>query len=70
MTESIPSDRRTDADDDLREAGDDLSRGADRAADKVGDAAERAKDDAAGIGHKVSDAVEDVIPGDSDQDGH
>jgi len=70
MTESIPSDRRTDVDDDLREAGDDLSRAADRAGDKVGDAAEKAKDGASSVGSKVSDAVEDMIPGDSDRDGH
>lgn len=70
MSESISSDRRTDVDDDLREAGDDLSRTAERAGDRVGDAAERAKEGAEGIGHKVSDAVEDMIPGDSDHDGH
>ena len=70
MTESIPSDRRTEADDDLREAGDDVSRAADRAGDKLGDAAERAKEGAESVGNKVSDAVEDMIPGDSDKDGH
>ena len=70
MTDSIPSDRETDADDELREAGDDLSRGADRAADKVGDAAEKTKEGAKSVGEKVSDAVEDMIPGDSDRDGH
>ena len=70
MTESIPSDRRADADDELREAGDDASRAADRAGDKIGDAAERAKDAAASVGHKASDVVEDMIPGDSDKDGH
>ena len=43
---------------------------ADRAGDKIGDAAETAKDGAESVGHKVSDAIEDVIPGDSDRDGH
>jgi len=70
MTESIQSDRRNDADDDLREAREDVSRAADRAGDKVEDAAKKAKDEAAGAGHKVSDAIEDMIPGDSDHDGH
>ncbi len=32
--------------------------------------AEHAKDGASSIGHKISDAIEDVIPGDSDRDGH
>lgn len=70
MSESVPSDRRTEADDDLREASDDVSRAADRAGDKLGDAAERAKEGATSVGQKVSDTVEDMIPGDSDQDGH
>ena len=30
----------------------------------------RAKEDASKVGHKLSDAIEDVIPGDSDGDGH
>ena len=49
--------------------------------DKASDAARRAKEDVKGvartaadktesIGHKVSNAVEDMIPGDSDRDGH
>ncbi len=33
-------------------------------------AADRAKDDVSSVGHKISDAIEDVIPGDSDRDGH
>ncbi len=33
-------------------------------------AADRTKDDASTLGHKVSNAIEDVIPGDSDRDGH
>jgi hypothetical protein len=70
MSESTPIDRSRDADDDLREAGDDVSKAADRAGDKIGDAAEKAKDGAESVGQKVSDAIEDVIPGDSDRDGH
>ncbi len=66
--ERTPSTTRTD--DELREAGDDFSRAADRTADKVGDAAGDAKDAAKSAGHKLSDAVEDMIPGDSDADGH
>ena len=49
--------------------------------DKARDAARRAKEDVKGagrtaadktesVGHKVSNAVEDMIPGDSDGDGH
>jgi hypothetical protein len=70
MSESVPSSRRTEADDDLGEAGDDVSRAANRAGDKLGDAAERAEEGAASVGRKLSDAIEDAIPGDSDQDGH
>jgi hypothetical protein len=58
------------AEDELREAGEDTARAGDRAADKVGDAASDAKDAATSAGHKLSDAVEDMIPGDSDGDGH
>jgi len=61
---------QTRTEDDLRDAKDDAARAADRAGGKVGDAAERAKDDAGSVGHKVSDAIEDMIPGDSDKDGH
>jgi len=43
-------------------------------ADDVGDAARRGgeetKEKAASVADRVSDAVEDVIPGDSDNDGH
>ena len=66
MSESISSDRR----DDLDDAGDDVSRAADRTEDKLDNAAERTKDGAERAGHKISDAIEDVIPGDSDNDGH
>ncbi|MEO7370777.1 MAG: hypothetical protein ABI949_07420 [Ilumatobacteraceae bacterium] len=49
--------------------------------DKARDAASRAKQDvegagrtaadkAEGMGKRISDAVEDMIPGDSDHDGH
>ena len=69
MTESISSEHQ-DTTDELREAGDDASRAADRTGDKLGDAAEHAKDGAEKVGHKLADAIEDVIPGDSDGDGH
>jgi hypothetical protein len=43
-------------------------------ADDVGDAARRGaketKEGAESVADRVSDAVEDVIPGDSDNDGH
>lgn len=82
MTESIPSDSRTDADDNRRDAGDDVARlielpgdKADRVGDEVGDASERAEDDATSVdqlsvGHQVPDAAEDREPGDSDKRGH
>ena len=46
----------------------DMSGAAERAKDETKEGYDRAKDEA-GAG-KVSDAVEDVIPGDSDRDGH
>jgi hypothetical protein len=70
MTESTQSDRRDEASDDLHDAAHDASRTADRTRDDLDDAATRTKDDAARVGHKVTDAVEDLIPGDSDGDGH
>ena len=39
-------------------------------ADEVGDAARATKNKAKGAWDKTTDAVEDVIPGDSDGDGH
>lgn len=60
----------TRTDNKLRDAGDDAKRAAERAGDKMEDAGERAKDDASRVGHKVSDTIEDMIPGDSDRDGH
>lgn len=42
-----------------RNTGDDAARGA-----------ERAKEDVKSVGHRVTDALEDVIPGDSDGDVH
>ncbi|MEO5634620.1 hypothetical protein [Gaiella sp.] len=45
--------------DDLREAG-----------DKAGDAVDTTADKAKEVGRKASDKIEDMIPGDSDGDGH
>jgi vacuolar-type H+-ATPase subunit H len=70
MGESDRTNSPTRVETDLHEAGDDVEEAGERAADKVGDAADRAKDEASRAGHKLSDAVEDVIPGDSDGDGH
>jgi hypothetical protein len=61
---------RTGTVDDLHGAKENVSRSADRATDKLGDAADRAKDSASKAGHDLSDVVEDMIPGDSDRDGH
>lgn len=47
----------------LREGEDDLG---DKASREAADAKEGAKS----VGDRVTDAVEDVIPGDSDHDGH
>ena len=55
MTDRIPTDDTTDLDDEAREVGDD-----------VADAEDGVRD----LGDKASDAVEDLIPGDSDRDGH
>ena len=48
---------------DVREGADDLGDAAKRGADKV-------EEDAKSLTDRVTDAVEDVIPGDSDKDGH
>lgn len=50
---------KEDGGDALGDGKDDVRRSADHAADKVGEA-----------GRKASDAIEDMIPGDSDGDGH
>ena len=69
VDESTRSDN-TQLDDDLREqaheTADDAKQAKDKAADKAGDA----KDELSKVGDRISDAVEDVIPGDSDGDGH
>jgi hypothetical protein len=49
---------------------DDAERTLDRAADKTEDVAEDAKDGAANAWDKTTDAVERMIPGDSDNDGN
>ena len=41
-----------------------------RAKEEVKGAARTTADKAESVGHKVSNAVEDMIPGDSDRDGH
>lgn len=48
---------------DVREGADDLGDAAKRGANEVEEGAKSLTD-------KVTDAVEEVIPGDSDQDGH
>jgi len=54
---------RDDAGDEVREKADDLGDAAKRGADDV-------KEGATSLTDRVSDAVEEVIPGDSDGDGH
>ena len=56
-------DRTDSATEELRDEADD-------AGDAVTRGAHEAKEGAESIGDRVSDAVEDVIPGDSDRDGH
>ena len=50
--------------------GDKVEHAARETADEVGDAARATKNKAKGAWDKTTDAVEDVIPGDSDGDGH
>lgn len=73
-TRTEQTEDRTRLDDDLhnkaREAEAKTEHAADKTADKAGDLAEDAKDGLSKVGHSVSDAVEDLIPGDSDRDGH
>ena len=69
MDESTRS-HSTQRNDDLRQRAHETGQDADRAKDKAGDVAKDAKDDLSKVGHHISDAVEDVIPGDSDRDGH
>ncbi len=57
-------------DDRMRDRRDDAADAVDDFKDDAGDAAERAADKARGAGNKLTDAVEDMIPGDSDHDGH
>jgi hypothetical protein len=70
MGESDRTSTATRADEDLHEAGDDAKRAAERTADKAGADATDAREAAKRAGHKLSNAVEDLIPGDSDGDGH
>src|SRR5688572_24901333 len=70
MSETFPSDRTDDVEDEVRETGDDVSREADRAKDELAEGADSVKDGIGAAADKVSDTVEDMIPGDSDRDGH
>ena len=69
MSETVPE-RADDARDELDEAGDDAAHTADHAKDEAADGLERMKDGARDVADKVSDGVEELIPGDSDRDGH
>jgi len=70
VSETTPNDRTDDVEDEVRETGDDVSRGADRATDDVAEGADSVKDGIGDAADKVSDTVEDMIPGDSNRDGH
>jgi hypothetical protein len=70
MSETSPNDRTDEVGDEVRETGDDVSRGADRARDEAVEGADSVKDGIGDAADKVSDTVEDMIPGDSDRDGH
>lgn len=60
----------TDSNNDRFEADDKARDAASRAKQDVESAGQTAADKARGLGKRMSDAVEDVIPGDSDHDGH
>jgi len=60
----------TPREDDLRQQAHETTNDAEQAKDKTADKAGDAKDELSKVGHRISDAVEDVIPGDSDADGH
>lgn len=60
----------TTARDDLRDAGHDAKDERDEMKDDAARLADKAKDGATDVGRKASDAIEDMIPGDSDGDGH
>ena len=49
---------------------DDIDRKARDMQDEVERTAERAKERARSVGNRVSDEIEELIPGDSDHDGH
>ena len=68
---NVPHDHPGDeVSDELRDTRDDASRAADHAEDEVAEGADRVKDGVADAADKVLDAIEDMIPGDSDRDGH
>ena len=69
MDDSTRSDK-TKLDDQLRQQAHESAEDADRAKDKAGAELEDATEELSKIGHRISDTVEDVIPGDSDRDGH
>ena len=71
MDEKLESaDSTTATRNDLHEAKDDAGDALGEARDDAGRAADSAKDKASEIGHKASNAIEELIPGDSDGDGH
>ena len=62
---------KTDAlSDDALDDRNDMTGAAERAKNEAAEGVDRAEDEADNLGDKASDAVEDMIPGDSDRDGH
>jgi hypothetical protein len=70
MSETTPTDRPGDPRDELDEAGEDAARAGERAKNEAAEGVDRVKEGAGDVADKASDAVEDMIPGDSDRDGH
>jgi hypothetical protein len=70
MSETVSHDQTDEVTDEAREARDEASRTAERAKSEAAEGVDRVKDGAGDAADKVSDVVEDMIPGDSDRDGH
>ena len=63
-------DKTDELSDDALHDRNDMTGAAERAKDEAAEGVDRAEDEAENVGDKVSDVVEDMIPGDSDRDGH
>jgi hypothetical protein len=71
VTDTTPAPRSNDPANDGYELDTDSNNDAGRNADdEVRQAGRDVGDDARNLGKRISDAIEDAIPGDSDNDGH